>query len=123
MPSLKAYRTSTTLCVPDPVFNDVTRHRLSLAESRPVQQELLTSCAGAGGGGGGVPFEVWCRYYYPNVREQVIARAQLPLARLCAMITMHKPGEPNVQMFTLQLQSLTSLDVSGAEQAQSKVYS
>jgi len=33
-----------------------------------------TACAGVGGGAGGIPFEVWCRYYYPNVRDQVIAK-------------------------------------------------
>ena len=32
------------------------------------------ACAGVGGGAGGIPFEVWCRYYYPNVRDQVIAK-------------------------------------------------
>ena len=35
---------------------------------------LCTACAGVGGGAGGIPFEVWCRYYYPNVRDQVIAK-------------------------------------------------
>jgi len=34
----------------------------------------FTACAGVGGGAGGIPFEVWCRYYYPNVRDQVIAK-------------------------------------------------
>ena len=34
----------------------------------------VVACAGAGGGSGGVPFEVWCRFYYPNVRDQVIAK-------------------------------------------------
>jgi len=35
---------------------------------------LFHSMAGVGGGAGGIPFEVWCRYYYPNVRDQVIAK-------------------------------------------------
>ena len=35
---------------------------------------IVLACAGAGGGSGGVPFEVWCRFYYPNVRDQVIAK-------------------------------------------------
>ena len=35
---------------------------------------FVSACAGAGGGSGGVPFEVWCRFYYPNVRDQVIAK-------------------------------------------------
>ena len=105
-PSLKAFRTATTLCTPDPVFNDVTRHKLCLPEGTPVQREILTACAGAGGGSGGIVFEVWCRFYYPNVREQVVARAQLPLARLCAMVTMHRSDVASAQAFTLQLRSV-----------------
>ena len=38
------------------------------------------ACAGAGGGAGGVPFEVWCRYYHPNVRDQVIAKVRAHVA-------------------------------------------
>ena len=41
---------------------------------------LFTACAGVGGGAGGIPFEVWCRYYYPNVRDQVIAKVCSPTA-------------------------------------------
>ena len=41
-PTLKAFRTATTLCVPEPVFNDVTRHRLIMPEGTPVQREILT---------------------------------------------------------------------------------
>ena len=45
------------------------------------------ACAGVGGGAGGIPFEVWCRYYYPNVRDQVIAKVQikyhLPSSSFC----------------------------------------
>ena len=73
-----------------------------------MQREILSSCAGAGGGTGGIPFEVWCRYYHPNVRDQVMAKATLPLARLCAMVTMQKRGEANVQSFSLPLRSLVS---------------
>ena len=41
-PSLQSFRTATTLCVPDPVFNDVMRHKISLSEGTPVQREILT---------------------------------------------------------------------------------
>ncbi|XP_055958923.1 C2 domain-containing protein 3 [Patella vulgata] len=102
-PTLRSYRTGTTLCIPDPVFNDGNRHRISLQQGTPVQRELLTACANSGGGSGGLPFEVWCRYYHPNVRDQVIAKATLPLAKLCAMVTMQKRGEPSVQTFSLPL--------------------
>ena len=35
---------------------------------------LFTACAGSGSGSGGLPFEVWCRYYHPNVRDQCVAK-------------------------------------------------
>ena len=41
-PSLKSYRTATTLCVPDLVFNDISRHKILLPEGTPVQREILT---------------------------------------------------------------------------------
>jgi len=40
-PSLKSYRTATTLCVPDLVFNDISRHKILLPEGTPVQREIL----------------------------------------------------------------------------------
>ncbi|XP_063970605.1 C2 domain-containing protein 3-like [Lytechinus pictus] len=103
--TLRPHHTPTTLCVPDPVFNDVCRHRIVLVQGTPVQRELLTACAGVGGHAGGIPFEVWCRFYYPNVRDQVIAKATLPLAKLCAMVTMQRRGEPSVQTFSLPLRT------------------
>ena len=44
-----------------------------------------------------------CRYYYPNVREQRVARGLLPLSQLCAMVTLQRqqPAEP--QLFSLPL--------------------
>ncbi|KAK3100781.1 hypothetical protein FSP39_025242 [Pinctada imbricata] len=102
-PTVKSYRSATTLCIPDPTFNEVTRHRFSLPQGTPVQRELLNAISGTGGGGGGIPFEVWCRFYHPNVRDQCIAKSSLPLAKLCAMVTMQKRGEPSVQSFALNL--------------------
>jgi hypothetical protein len=42
MPSLRTYRTATTLCVPDLVFNDISKHKIVLPEGTPVQREILT---------------------------------------------------------------------------------
>lgn len=42
VPGMKSFRSATTLCIPDPTFNDVTRHRLMLPQGTPVQRELLT---------------------------------------------------------------------------------
>uniref|UniRef100_A0A8C2T1H1 C2 domain containing 3 centriole elongation regulator n=1 Tax=Coturnix japonica TaxID=93934 RepID=A0A8C2T1H1_COTJA len=100
---LKPFRTATTLCVPDPVFNDEHHHSLLVPADVPVQRLLVSSFVAPGAVGGGIQFEVWCRYYYPNVRDQMVAKGTLPLSRLCAMITMQHREEIGIQTFNLPL--------------------
>ncbi|XP_075706126.1 LOW QUALITY PROTEIN: C2 domain-containing protein 3 [Rhinoderma darwinii] len=102
--SLKLVRTAATLCVPDPVFNDRQSHSLVAPSDTPVQRLLLRAFSMQGlSAGGGMNFEIWCRYYYPNVRDQIVAKALLPLSRLCAMVTMHHREELGIQAFCLPL--------------------
>ena len=70
--TLHPYRTGTTLCIPSPSFSHEARHSLSLSSREPVQKYIMAACGG--GVGGGVPFELWKRYYYPNIRDQLVAR-------------------------------------------------
>ncbi|XP_030633912.1 C2 domain-containing protein 3 [Chanos chanos] len=104
--SLKQFRTAATLCVPDPVFGHSEKHVLLVPVGIPVQRLLLSSLASQGlKNGGGVQFEVWCRYYYPNVRDQLVAKGMLPLSKLCAMVTMQRQGQTDSQHFSLPLVS------------------
>ena len=59
-----------TLCVPNPTFDHETRHSLSLPLSHLVQRAIMTTCHSSGG----VTFELWRRFYYPNIRDQLIAK-------------------------------------------------
>ncbi|XP_037324188.2 C2 domain-containing protein 3 isoform X1 [Pungitius pungitius] len=102
--NLKPFRTTTTLCVPDPLFGHAETHVLLAPEGVPVQRLLLSSLSSQGlSSGGGVQFEVWCRYYYPNVRDQLVAKGVLPLAKLCAMVTMQRQHPNEAQKFSLPL--------------------
>ncbi|XP_041504763.1 C2 domain-containing protein 3-like isoform X1 [Microtus oregoni] len=102
--TLKPFRTSTTLCVPDPIFNSEHHHSLLLPTEVPVQRLLLSAFSSQGlVPGGGVQFEVWCRYYYPNVRDQMVAKGTLPLSRICAMVTMQHREDVGMQNFNLPL--------------------
>ncbi|XP_017271922.1 C2 domain-containing protein 3 [Kryptolebias marmoratus] len=102
--NLKPFRTTTTLCVPDPVFGHTETHVLLAPDGVPVQKLLLSSLSAQGlSDGGGILFEVWCRYYYPNVRDQLVARGLLPLSKLCAMATMQSQHPNEAQMFSLPL--------------------
>ncbi|MCJ8739880.1 hypothetical protein PDJAM_G00052460 [Pangasius djambal] len=101
---LKSYRTATTLGMPDPIFGHCETHVLVAPSGVPVQRLLLSSLASQGfSSGGGIQFEVWCRYYYPNVREQLVATGLLPMAKLCAMVTMQRQGQMEAQLFCLPL--------------------
>lgn len=61
--NLRAFRTTTTLCVPDPVFGHTETHVLIAPEGVPAQRLLLSSLSSQGlSSGGGVQFEVWCRF-------------------------------------------------------------
>ncbi|XP_044775272.1 C2 domain-containing protein 3 isoform X1 [Neomonachus schauinslandi] len=102
--SLKPFRSATTLCVPDPIFNSEHHHSLLLPAEVPVQRLLLSAFSAQGlVPGGGVQFEVWCRYYYPDVRDQVVAKGTLPLSRICAMVTMQHREDVGIQTFNLPL--------------------
>ncbi|XP_068786907.1 C2 domain-containing protein 3 isoform X3 [Struthio camelus] len=100
---LKAFRTATTLCIPDPIFHDERRHSLLVPADVPVQRLLVSAFMAPGMAGGGIQFEVWCRYYYPNVRDQMVAKGTLPLSRVCAMVTMQHREEIGIQTFNLPL--------------------
>ncbi|XP_041661864.1 C2 domain-containing protein 3 isoform X3 [Cheilinus undulatus] len=102
--NLRGFRTTTTLCIPDPVFSHTETHVLLAPDGVPAQRLLLSSLSSQGlSSGGGVQFEVWCRYYYPNVRDQLVAKGLLPLSKLCAMITMQRQHPDEAQMFSLPL--------------------
>ncbi|NWZ13583.1 C2CD3 protein, partial [Agelaius phoeniceus] len=101
--TLKPFRTATTLCVPDPIFNDEHHHSLLVPADVPVQRLLVSAFMSPGAAAGGIQFEVWCRYYYPNVRDQLVAKGALPLSRLCAMVTLQHREEIGIQTFTLPL--------------------
>ncbi|XP_070329363.1 C2 domain-containing protein 3 isoform X4 [Odocoileus virginianus] len=102
--TLRPFRSATTLCVPDPVFNSEHRHSLLLPAEVPVQRLLLSAFSAHGlVPGGGVQFEIWCRYYYPNVRDQMVAKGTLPLSRICALVTMQHREDGGIQTFNLPL--------------------
>ncbi|NXK69492.1 C2CD3 protein, partial [Sylvietta virens] len=101
--TLKPFRTATTLWVPDPIFNDEHHHSLLVPADVPVQRLLVSAFMTPGAAGGGIQFEVWCRYYYPNVRDQLVAKGALPLSRLCAMVTLQHREEIGIQTFNLPL--------------------
>lgn len=68
--TLQPYCTETSLCVPEPTFDHTTKHTLTLNPEFPLQKVLIKACSS----NGGVPFELWRRFYYPNIRDQLIAK-------------------------------------------------
>ena len=77
VPGLHNHRTSTTLCIPDTTFNDIARHTIVLPQSLPVQRYLLAAYHGSWSSiatAPGITFELWKRHYYPNIRDQLVAK-------------------------------------------------
>ena len=65
--------------------------------------KLLSTVFGASYGSA-VPFELWCRFYHPNTRDQLMARSLLPLSKLLALITMNSSGDTvSCQSYSLPL--------------------
>ncbi|KAJ3590477.1 hypothetical protein NHX12_008428 [Muraenolepis orangiensis] len=89
--NLKQFRTTTSLCVPDPLFGHSETHVLVSPAGVPVQRLLLSALSGQGVPTvGGVQFEVWCR-------------GLLPLSKLCAMVTLQRQQPAEAQLFSLPL--------------------
>ncbi|XP_054997908.1 C2 domain-containing protein 3 isoform X2 [Sorex araneus] len=102
--TVKPFRSATTLCVPDPIFTSEHHHSLLLPAEVPVQRLLLSVFSAQGAvPGGGVQFEVWYRYYYPTVKDQMVAKGTLPLSRICAMVTTQHHEDVGIQTFSLPL--------------------
>lgn len=80
--NLKLFRSTTTLCVPDPIFGHTETHVLLAPEGMPVQK-LLLSCLSSQGlsSGGGVQFEVWCRFVVINATQQFLRKTKGFLSR------------------------------------------
>ncbi|XP_076969714.1 C2 domain-containing protein 3 isoform X3 [Tamandua tetradactyla] len=102
--TLKPFRSATTLCIPDPIFNSEHHHSLLLPTEVPVQRLLLSAFSAQGLVlGAGIQFEIWCRYYYPEVRDQMVAKGTLPLSRICTVVTMQHHEDMGIQTFNLPL--------------------
>lgn len=84
--SLQPFRTDMTLCVPNPSFTHETRHTLVLPLAHPVQRAVMMAC----GSSGTIPFELWRRFYYPNIRDQLIAKVQYTITYSLRYILLHE---------------------------------
>lgn len=84
---MESYRSETTLCVPDPAFNHSRHHKFAPPSSVPVQRILL-SCCYSQGMPGGIPFELWSRYYHPNVRDKLLAKVCNYLKGICLVFAV-----------------------------------
>ena len=66
------YRTATSLYMPNLSLSHATSHQISLPRQQPIGQALATACRQ--GMSGHIPFELWRRFYYPNIRDQLLAK-------------------------------------------------
>ena len=101
-PELKTYTTSISSAAPHMKFSHRTTSSLVLSDAVSVQQYLSTTLED-----NSVVFELWRRFYYPNVRDQVCARGCVTLQQLSHLISLN-PGTE--QSFKLPLNSVQMAD-------------
>ena len=101
-PELKTYTTSISSAAPHMKFNHRTTSSLVLSDAVSVQQYLSTTLED-----NSVVFELWRRFYYPNVRDQACARGCVTLQQLSHLISLN-PGTE--QSFKLPLNSMQMAD-------------
>jgi C2 domain-containing protein 3 len=105
------HRTPTIMCVADPIFNQEMVHAYTLPSSHSLEHVLLSACPSSS-----VPFQVWKRYYYPNIRDQLVAKGVLQLAKVCAVISMSRSSlAESKHTYTIPLTSTTSDSARAAD--------
>lgn len=80
---LTCFQSKTTLCTPNPVFNHSTHHTFTMDNHSPLQGVLLQGF-NSSSSPGEVIFELWKRHYYPNVRDQMIAKVSFGSMLTCS---------------------------------------
>ncbi|CAF1106445.1 unnamed protein product [Rotaria sp. Silwood1] len=99
-------RTAATLCTSDPTFHDSNKFRYILSSTDVLHKYFYAACQSPSTIETCIPFEVWSRFYYPNIRDQLLAKGKLPAAKLCSMTTMLNTDTDNksVQSFRIPLE-------------------
>ncbi|XP_065059410.1 C2 domain-containing protein 3-like [Rhopilema esculentum] len=98
------HKTQTTLLVENPLFGYSKKHNITIPADMPVQSFMLrsfehhTSLKSMG-----IPLEVWQRSYYPNIRDCLLYKTSIPMAKIYAMITMRQEKDVSIQSFKLPL--------------------
>lgn len=76
--TLTTYRSPTTLYVPNASFQHLVKHNYTLPESVPLQKQLIKAFGPPHQDEGTmVTFELWRRFYFPNVRDQLVAKVSI----------------------------------------------
>ena len=74
--SLAWYKTPTTLFVENPVFGYSHQHIMKVFEGSSVQRLFLNSFE-QDSDSSGIPFEIWTRSYFPNVRDCLLFKVRI----------------------------------------------
>ncbi|CAF2487401.1 unnamed protein product [Rotaria sp. Silwood2] len=103
---LRTIRTATTLCTSDPTFHDTNKFRYILSPADALHKYFYAACQSTTPIEASIPFEVWSRFYYPNIRDQLLAKGKLSAAKLCSMTTMLNSDveDKSMQSFRIPLE-------------------
>ncbi|CAF0929940.1 unnamed protein product, partial [Didymodactylos carnosus] len=102
---MRVNRTAATLCTSDPTFHDCGKFRYILSPTEALHKSFFAACQSVSHVEASISFEVWTRFYYPNIRDQLLAKGKLPASKLCSMTTMLINTEDKaIQSFRIPLE-------------------
>ncbi|CAF0752136.1 unnamed protein product [Didymodactylos carnosus] len=102
---MRVNRTAATLCTSDPTFHDCGKFRYILSPSEALHKPFFAAYQSVPSFEASIPFEVWTRFYYPNIRDQLLAKGKLSASKLCSMTTMLiNTDDKAIQSFRIPLE-------------------
>ena len=80
---MENFSTESVLCAPSPTFTFKQTHHFVTTS---INQLLRKMCSQESRFEvGSVTFQLWCRFYYPNIRDQLVCQGELPITKIFAL--------------------------------------
>ena len=78
--SVELFSTPTTLCIPNTIFGYKETHQYTLEGDEVFSKKLENAMKNAD-----LAFDVWALYYYPNVRDVLVAKVSQCARYFCPL--------------------------------------
>ena len=93
---MEHYSTEAVLCVPSPTFTFEQTHHFVTTSINKLLRKMC--CQGGRCEVGSVTFQLWCRFYHPNIRDQLVCQGELPITKIFALTGVDKDSLTQLQV-------------------------